>query len=452
MNTTQATDQGTNTRAPRFEHVRPQDLKPFPHNARTHSKRQIQQLSKSFQKYEFVGVVVIDEDGHILAGHARVAAAILAGLETIPAMRVDYLTANEKRGFVLNDNKSALNAGWDREILTAELEHLTMIEFDVELTGFSTAEIDLIIDDAAQAKANSPDDDAPSYDDNNIVTAPGDIWILGKHRLICGDARDDATYRTLLADEKAEFVLSDPPYNLKTSDIGGLGRFQHRNFAMGSGELTSAQHIALLQTVFKCACDHSTSGSIHQHFMDWKHIGEILTAGNAVYTQLMNLLVWNKNNGGIGSFYRSKHELIFVWKSGAAPHINNFELGQHGRYRTNVLDYAGVNTFGQERDNLALHPTVKPVALIADLIKDCSRQNGIVLDPFGGSGTLLISAERTGRRARVIEIDPRYCDVSIRRWQVLSGKNALHEETGLAFEEVELLRAPAAEMETSYDK
>ena len=206
---------------------------------------------------------------------------------------------------------------------------------------------------------------------------------------------------------------------------------------MTSGEMSEAQFTAFLGSAFRNLAEHSVDGSIHFICMDWRHLQEMLTAGRTAYGELKNLIVWNKDNGGMGAFYRSKHELVFVFKNGSAPHINNFGLGQHGRYRTNVWDYAGVNSLKADRDEeLAMHPTVKPVAMVADAIRDCSRRGGIVLDAFSGSGTTIIAAEQTGRRARAIELDPRYVDVAIRRWQQMTGGSAKLVGTDSSFDEL----------------
>ena len=260
---------------------------------------------------------------------------------------------------------------------------------------------------------------------------------LGAHRLLCGDALDEGSYVTLLDGAKASLIFTDPPYNVAIDGhVGGKGQIHHRDFAMACGEMTSPAFSTFLTKTFQLLGANSIDGSIHYACMDWRHMQEMLAAGYAVYSELKNLCVWNKSNGGMGTFYRSKHELVFVWKSGTAPHLNNFELGQHGRNRTNVWDYPGVNTFRSGRmDELQMHPTVKPVALIADAIRDCSKQGNIVLDPFCGSGTILIAAERTGRKARALEIDPAYVDVAIRRWEALTGKSATLP-SGETFEEI----------------
>jgi DNA modification methylase len=310
-------------------------------------------------------------------------------------------------------------------------------------------EIDIILEDAHEADGASsgPEDAVPQYSSGAAVTRTGDLWLLGNHRLLCGDARDGAAYDRLLEGAKAEFVFTDPPYNVAIDgNVCGLGRIHHREFAMGCGEMSEVEFTSFLKTVFDRLAEHTIDGSIHQICMDWRHMWEMLAAGRQVY-ELKNLCVWNKTNAGMGSFYRSKHELVFVWKSGSAAHINNFELGQHGRNRTNVWDYAGVNTMRAGRlEELAMHPTIKPVALVADAIKDCSRRGGLVLEPFCGSGTILIAAERTGRKARALEVDPTYVDVGVRRWQSYTGKNAVLAASDETFETIQEERAakPAA--------
>lgn len=259
------------------------------------------------------------------------------------------------------------------------------------------------------------------------------------HRLICDDSTDLATFETLMAGEQAQMVFTDAPYNVPVNGhICGLGKVKHHEFVMGSGEMSREEFTSFLTTVMQNLSNHSADGSIHFHCMDWRHMGEILEAGEKSYDTLKNLVVWNKDNGRMGSFYRSKHELIFVFKKGSTPHINTFELGQHGRYRTNVWDYAGVNSMRAGRgEELAMHPTVKPVAMVADAMLDCSKHGGIVLDAFSGSGTTIMAAEQTGRAARAIELDPRYVDVAVRRWQKHSGQSAILNGSGVTFDAVE---------------
>ena len=419
-------------------------MRPYPKNAARTAGNRFARSPKSIERFGFCNPVLIDDDGQIIAGHGRVEAAKLLKMEKIPVVRLSHLSSDEKRAYILADNRLAEAAGYDREILAIELQHLVDIGFDVELTGFETVDIDLLMDDLAGEGA--AEDSAPVYSKGPAVSRPGDLWLLGKHRLLCGDARQTADYDRLMGPEKAEFVFTDVPYNLKIDGhVSGLGRARHAEFAMASGEMTRDQFTAFLKGVFEHLRRHSYDGSIHQVFMDWRHMREMLDAGEAAYSELKNLCVWNKSNAGMGTFYRSKHELVFVWKNGSAPHINNFELGQHGRYRSNVWDYDGMNSPGHAEE-LAMHPTVKPVALVADAIKDCSKRGGLVLDPFAGSGTILIAAERTGRRARALEIDPGYVDVAIKRWHAFTGKAAMLAPLEETFEEVAEQRsaAPAA--------
>ena len=263
----------------------------------------------------------------------------------------------------------------------------------------------------------------------------GDLWLLDEHRLLCGDALKSENHDRVLGTDKAEMTFADPPYNVPVEGhVLGLGAIKHRDFAMASGELSSEEFESFLTTSLGHAASRSIDGAIHYIFMDWRHQREMIAAGDKVYDELKNLCIWNKSNAGMGSLYRSKHELIFVFKVGKRAHINNIALGRYGRHRTNVWDYVSQNALnGTVKSKLALHPTVKPVAMIADAIRDCSNRGGLILDPFGGAGTTLIAAERTGRRARVIELNPIFVDVSIERWQRLTGGTAIHADSGQPF-------------------
>jgi DNA modification methylase len=415
------------------------ELRPYQGNARTHSKKQIRQIANSIERFGFTNPVLISDDNEIIAGHGRVAAAKLLGITAVPTVKLSHLSPAERRAYVIADNKLALNAGWDREVLAIELQGLIDMDFDVELTGFEPAEIDLVIGEAAEkAEETGPEDTLPPAD-GPVVSRPGDLWLLGEHRLLCGDARDENAYRALLGEEVADLVFTDPPYNVKIhGHVSGLGKVRHEEFAMASGEMKEGEFIAFLSSFLKATKASVKDGAILFVCIDWAHVYELQTAGRQAGLTLKNICVWNKSNGGMGTFYRSKHELVLAYKAGEAPHTNNFELGQHGRNRTNVWDYAGVNTFRSDRmDELAMHPTVKPVGLVADAIKDCSKRREIVLDPFSGSGTTLIAAEKTGRRGRAIEYAPKYVDVAIRRWQAFTGKQAVLVTTGQSFEDTE---------------
>ena len=415
-------------------------LKRYAGNAPTHSRKQIKQIAASIERFGFTNPVLISDDAEIIAGHGRVEAAKLLGLKTVPTLALSHLSDAERRAYVLADNKLALNAGWDREILAIELQALVDLQFDTELTGFSLAEIDLVLDEAGDGNPDAGDtaEDAVPLVSGTPVSCAGDLWQLGRHRLLCGDTRRAADLDRLMDGSVADLVFTDPPYNVAIDgNVCGLGSVKHREFAFASGEMSRSQFTGFLGETLGNLGRVMRDGAIAFVCMDWRHMGEVLAAGDAAFTELKNLVVWNKTNGGMGAFYRSKHELIFVFKQGTAEHTNSFGLGETGRYRTNVWDYAGISSISADRSaELAMHPTVKPVALIADAIRDCSRRGEIVLDGFGGSGCTLIAAEKTGRAARLIEYDPLYCDTIVRRWEALTGKRAHLAGTTSVFEDV----------------
>ncbi len=418
-------------------------LKPAPRNARRHSEKQIEQVAASIRQFGFTNPVIIDADGTIVAGHARFEAARLLRIKDIPTLALAYLTPAELKAYRLADNKIAANADWDPEILKIELEEIQMLspDLDLESTGFSTTEIDLVMD---LSLADEKLEETPVLERREVTGVErGDLWLLGPHRLLCGDARDPDCFAQLMDATTARMVFSDPPFNVKVDGhVVGLGQTKHAEFAMGSGEMTRAEFTTFLRTAFANAAALSQDGAIHYQCMDWRHMGEMLEAGHEVYSGLQNLCVWSKDNGGMGSFYRSQHELVFVWKVGEAPHLNTVQLGRNGRYRTNIWNYRGATKTGRDAE-LAMHPTVKPVPMIMDAIKDTSKRGEIVLDPFGGSGSTLIAAHKTGRHARLIEYEPNYCAVTIRRWQKLARAEAVLAATGETFEAVHARRDTA---------
>jgi DNA modification methylase len=412
-------------------------LKVRARNPRTHSEKQIKQIANSISAFGFTNPILVDGSNTIIAGHGRVEAAKRLAMRQVPTLRFDHMTQAQIRAYVIADNKLAENAGWDEGILAIELQELSLEQdIDITITGFETAEIDLLIGGLEGAVADEADE-VPDIDPSvPAVTRRGDIWRIGDHRLMCGDSLDEEVCSALLGDSRAQMVFVDPPYNVRIEGhVSGLGHVKHREFAMASGEMTSQTFTGFLRDAFANLAKFSSDGSIQFVCMDWRHVGEVLQASAGVYAEFKNLCVWAKTNAGMGSLYRSQHELVFVFKNGTKPHINNVELGKHGRYRTNVWSYAGANSFGKDRDEeLSMHPTVKPVALVADAILDCSRRGGIVLDSFAGSGTTLIAAEKTGRRGYGVELDVHYVDTIIKRFKSVYGLEATHDETGLGFD------------------
>ena len=415
-------------------------------NCRTHPKKQICLIKRSIRQFGFTVPIIVDEKNVILAGHGRWLAAQQLGLQHVPAIVLSGLSEVEKRAYVLADNKLAEKAGYDRASLAIELSTLAPLlgeaGIDISLTGFEPAEIDALLGDLVDP-AFDPVDEAVELAQKS-VSRSGDLWLINWHRLLCGSALDAKALEILMGGELAAMVFTDPPYNVRVSSIQGRGRIKHDNFVMASGEMSPREYVEFLVKSLGLAARWSTDGSIHFVCIDWRHLSELMAAGNEVYGELKNLIVWVKTNAGQGTFYRSQHELILAFKNGDDPHLNNFELGQHGRHRSNVWTYAGVNAFGSGRLNdLAAHPTVKPVAMVADAMRDCSRRGDIVLDPFMGSGTTILAAERVGRRAYGLEIDPLFVDAAIRRWQSFTKKDAVLKASGKTFDEVTSARASA---------
>lgn len=422
------------------------DLKRAARNARTHSKKQIKQVASSVLQYGWTYPVLVDEELRIICGHGRWEAAKQLGLKEVPVLVMRGLSDAKKRALALADNKIPANAGWDRKLLAAELGELASLlpecNLDLDITGFAPAEIDGLMVDFGDSDQDSADD--PCKIAAQPVSRRGDVWQAGPHRVVCGDARDAADWAALMGRDRAAMVFADPPYNVQISTTFGHRKIKHREFAVASGEMSPDDFTGFLKSWMRLAVQFSNNGSMHFIFTDWRHLGEMHHAGDQVFGPLLNLVVWNKTNAGQGSFYRSQHELIFVYKNGAGPHQNNIELGRHGRNRSNVWTYAGVNAFRKGRlADLTVHPTVKPVALVAEAIKDCTRRGEIVADPFLGSGTTLLAAERVGRTAYGLEIDPLYVDAALRRWQDVTKCDAILAATGQTFDEVAAERSAA---------
>lgn len=422
---------GHGSAAQHFEQVSITDLHPNPRNARTHSKKQIKQIAASIEKFGFNNPILIGGDYDVIAGHGRLQAAKHLDLKIVPVVRLDHLSGAEKRAYILADNKIALNAGWDSELLAIELGELTDLlpefDLDIEVTGFEMGEIDLLLGDfEGPSASNAKEDELPPTSDA-IVAKRGDVWQLGPHRLLCGDARDTTAVQALFDDQTANLVVTDPPYNVKVQGhVGGRGKTKHDEFAFASGEMSDEEFATFLRESMNVMRAQTVDSALYFVFMDWRHIEALLAVGRKLDLTLKNICVWNKTTPGQGSFYRSAHELIAVFANPGATTTNNVQLGRFGRNRTNVWSYPGINTFQSGKGgDLALHPTVKPVAMIADAIKDASKRGEIVFDPFLGSGTTLLAAEKVGRICYGVEFEPKYIDTAIRRGQQMTGKDAV---------------------------
>jgi len=417
------------------------DLKPYPGIAKIHTPQQISLLGESMLTNGFMNPIIVDGGNVIIAGHGRHAAAKQIGLEEVPTICADHLTPEQVMAYRLADNKLAELAQWDNNLLAIELKQISIETPELIIsTGFTTGEADILIEGLSldeNEEMPDPADDILDMSDAEPISKLGDLWQLGVHRLYCGNALEDASYEALMGLERAKMIITDPPYNVVINGhVSGKGKVTHREFVMASGEMDEKEFTEFLKTSMSHMAAYSQDGSIHYIYMDFRHLEELLRAGSETYTEFKNLCVWVKKNGGMGSHYRSQHELVFVYKHGTAPHINNVQLGRFGRNRTNVWNYAGVNSFGKNRnEELAMHPTVKPVAMIKDAIMDSSNRGDIILDPFLGSGTTLIAAEQAGRRGFGMELDPRYVDTIVRRWQALTGEQAVNAETGELFDD-----------------
>jgi len=421
-----------------------EELKLDPGNPRVHAKRQIGQIASSIRIFGFNVPVLVDCHGNVVCGHGRLLACRELGMTEVPTLRLDHLTPAQARAFAITDNRLTEIATWDDQLLAQQLKDLSLsgLDFSLEVTGFEMGEIDLRINSLEEKPAQDADpaDVLAESPAGPPVSKIGDLWLLGRHRLLCGSALDTLAFAAVMGQEHAATVFTDPPYNVEVDGhASGLGAIHHRPFPMASGEMDKAEFTTFLAQACRNLAAFSAAGSLHYICMDWRHLGELLAAGAEAYGELKNVCVWIKDNAGMGSLYRSQHELVFVFKQRGGAHRNNVQLGQFGRNRSNVWNYPGANSFarsGAEGNLLALHPTVKPVALVADAILDCTERGGIVLDAFLGSGTTVIAAERTGRRCYGVELDPIYVDTAIRRWQAPTGGKARHAASGRLFDDL----------------
>lgn len=423
------------------------DIKPYARRLRVHSRAKIEHVKDLIRQFGFAVPVTLDSHGTVIAGHARIEAAVELGYTHVPAIDLAHLTPSQAKAMRLCDNKLPGMATWDEAALALEFKDLLdaefklEIDFDLSITGFSSAEIDRVVERSDGAKDDERDESAPDVSAEPPVSCIGDVWDLGEHRLLCGNSLDEASYHTLLQGDLAAVGIHDFPYNVP---IKGhvTGSDHHREFVMASGEMSKPQFTTFLTGGLERTRAACIPGALQYAFMDWRHMDELQSAAAAAGLTLKNLCVWDKGAAGMGSFYRSQHELVFVFKDPNGSHQNNIQLGMHGRNRSNVWSYPG--GAAAMRKELELHSTPKPVALVADIIRDCTSRNDLVLDAFSGSGTTIIAAAKTGRRARVIDLDPHYVDVAVARWEEWSGRTARHAATGRSFAETKMDRAVPA--------
>ena len=421
----------------------PKELRDRPGNPRSHSRKQKRAIANSINRFGFTSPVLIDAQDMIIAGHARAEVARELGLASVPTICLSHLTMAELNAYVIADNRTAELATWDKELLSLSMTSIRDLDptFDISITGFSLGEIELLDD----VKASKAVKDEPIPDrQERAISQLGDLWeIGGVHRLLCGDATDRASYEVVLGSEgKADLMITDPPFNCRIAgNVSGLGKTRHGEFVMASGEMSPAEFRRFLAAFMSFAGEWTRSGSVHYVFCDWRIVRDVIDVGESIYDEMLNIAVWNKTNAGMGSFLRSQHELVAIFRKGSRSHANNVKLGANGRNRSNVWTYAGANSFGASRDSdLADHPTVKPKAMIADAIMDTSDRGDVVLDPFGGSGTTLLACNSIARRARLIELDPRYVDVILRR-SAAQGLASKLVGCGRSFEQVSADRA-----------
>lgn len=414
-------------------------LKANPAAVGVHPKQQIKKLRRSIERTGTLAPPVVDENYVILSGHARVE-AVSAQSAAIPIVQIFGLSEAQKRMFLLSDNRISEDARLDRERLAEQIPELTALfqdaGFEISDTGFEIAEFDaLTVDFSDQNEVDDPID--PTSLQEPIILRPGDLFQLGEHRIAVGDARDAELLDRLLAGTAVECAFLDVPYNLAQAALSSRGKVQHADFAFASGEMNQQEYVTFLSAALGNAARVSAPGAVHFICIDWRHVQSMIAAASSIYGEYLNLVVWNKTNAGQGGLYRNQHELIGVFRVGQARHLDNVQMGRHGRNRSNVWTYPGANGFGAERmANLATHPTVKPVQLVADALKDVTRLGAMVLDTFVGSGTTILAGEQVGRRVRAVEIEPRYAQIAIRRWERITGRAAVCVETGATVDDL----------------
>jgi DNA modification methylase len=402
-------------------------IKPNSRNARTHSAKQIRQIANSIIAFGFANPLLVSEDGELIAGHGRYEAAQQLGLEKVPVIIVPGLSPARRRALAIADNKIAQNAGWNRELLAIEIPELAGLlsaeGLDVSILGFETVEIEHLQTEFEVHAADPQNAIDPKWCDAGAVSKPGDLWGLGSHKLLCGDARSAADIDRLMSGCRADMAFLDPP----RATITGPSEF-----AMAADDMAPTDFVRFLGRALDAAASVSREGALHFVCTDWRHMAELMAAAEPIYGEAVAVVVWVKSSADQGFVYRNQHEFIGVFRVGNTP-PPTLVPGRRRRSRSDVWHYAAVKPSAAMTE---LHPTAKPVALVADAIKECTRNGDVVLDTFAGLGTTVMAAERVGRHARALEAEPRLVDLAIRRWQAITSGDAVHAESGLSFAKI----------------
>jgi DNA modification methylase/ParB-like chromosome segregation protein Spo0J len=418
---------------------------------RRRDQTQNARIRESIKRLGICRPILVNGDFTIVEGHGIWEAAKELGIAEVPCIVIDHLDASELRLLSLAVNRIAETGEWDYDALQAEFEDLTALGEDVVLAGFEMAEIDALLLDEEVEAGDAEREVVPGLG-SAAISCADDLWLLGEQDLLQSDARDPAAYAQILDEgELSRLVLTDEPFNVpNVGHVTNSGH--HREFAMANGEMSAEEFMAFNQAWMSAATSRLVDGGLMATFIDWRSIELVLATGRQLGLPLINLVVWAKSNGGQGSLWRSQHELLPFFKKGDAPHVNNIELGRHGRWRSSVWTYPGASSLGSDaRDGLAHHPTVKPRALLEDALLDVTNRGDIVLEPFAGSGSTLLAADAVGRVCRAIEIDALYCDLTIERWQQMTGQEARLSETGETFAQVRARRLGEARAQTASD-
>ena len=428
-----------------IEYVSPYDVQVPRRALKKHGQAHIKKLAAGMDRSGNNVPLLVDEHLGLVSGYARLEAAKLLGLAQVPVIRIAHLSEEQLQLFRIFENKIAQESQFDEEALNLTFSELRLIDPELELTdsGFSIGEIDAIAGRERTKALNDLDDVTEPDADYVPVSREGDLWQCGPHRIRCGDSSDPAVIEELVDGAPIQQIVVDPPYNLPTKAFSKSGL--HGNFAQGAGEMNNEAFVRFLQRFLLAAQPHLADGALIYAFMDWKHILELILAARGLQLEYKQLLVWAKASPGMGAFYRSSHELVGVFKYGRGPHRNNIQLGVYGRNRSNVLSYPGVMGSGGRKKAVAMHPSVKNVALIADLILDASAPGEAILDSFGGSGTTLIAAHKVGRIAYLCELSPAFVDTAVRRFEALGEGPAIMSHTGQTFAQVAAERSSSEE-------